>query len=247
MSGSRLHSPALVGMALILAAIGSAQPTPHGVRPRLSAADYAASASAEGFTYAATQLSADLVKHIFASDISKAYVVLEVACYPSAQANAVVRPADFLVKTGAKGEYAHPADGVTVASVIQQKNTPHETHPPVTPTGGVGVGVASGTDPVTGRKVHSVYGEADASVATGAPPSAPPLYPPPPGSAPVDRAILEDQLVEHSLPEGDFLVPVAGYLYFPASYLKKHSGNTYALEYVTAGGAKVVLAVPASK
>ncbi len=70
------------------------------MHPRLSAADYAASASGEGVTYAATQLAPDQVKYMFASDISKVYLVFEVACYPSAQANSAVRPYDFLVKTG---------------------------------------------------------------------------------------------------------------------------------------------------
>jgi len=230
-------------LVLLFAAIAGAQASPRGVHPRLSAADYAASASGEGVTYAATQLAPDQVKHMFASDISKVYLVFEVACYPSAQANAAVRPYDFLVKTGTKGEYAHPSDGVTVASVIQQKTTPREVHPPVSPSGGVGVGIASTTDPVTGRKLHSVYGEADAGVAVGGPP----LYPPPPGSSTVDRTILENQLTDRSLPEGDFLVPVVGYLYFPANYVKKHSGNIYELEYTTAGGSKVLMAVPASK
>ncbi len=98
----------------------------------------------------------------------------------------------------------------------------------------MGVGIASTTDPVTGRKLHSVYGEADAGVAVGGPHP----YPPPPGSSTVDRTILENQLTDRSLPEGDFLVPVVGYLYFPANYVKKHSGNIREVGYTTADGSR---------
>jgi hypothetical protein len=240
---TRFRSVSQLVLATSLTIALIAQPSSRGVRPRSSAADYAASASAEGVTYGATQLSPTEVKHLFASDITKSYLVFEVACYPTGQADAVVQPRDFLIKTGAKGDYAHPVDGITVASVVQQKTAPREAHPPVTSTGGVGVGVASGTDPVTGRKVHTVYGEADASVAAGGPP----LYPPPPGSSPVDRDILESPLTSRALPEGQFTVPVAGYLYFPASYVKKHSGNTYEMEYMTDSGRKALISIPVSK
>jgi hypothetical protein len=246
MGRSRHPAQFVVMASLVITSFATAligQSSSRGVRPRSSAADYAASASAEGVTYAATQLSPDQVKHLFTSDISKSYLVFEIAVYPSSQANAAVQPDDFLIRTGPKGEYAHPADGVTVASVIQQKTTPRETHPPITSSGGVGVGIASGTDPVTGRRVRTVYSEADASVGAGGPPP----YPSPPGSSPVDRGLLESQLMDRALPEGQFTVPVAGYLYFPASYVKKHSGNNYEMEYTTEGGRKVLIPVPVSK
>jgi hypothetical protein len=148
------------------------------------------------------------------------------------------------MKAGTKGEYAHPVDGATVASVVQQKAAPVATRPTVTPMGEVGVGVGSATDPATGRKIHSVSTEAEAGVGVG---GGQPTYPPPPGSASVDRAILESQLLARSLPEGQFPAPVAGYLYFPASYLKKHGGSGFELEYQTPSGAKVVLVLPVSK
>jgi hypothetical protein len=233
----------LTTLTVLTLAVIQAQPPAHRISARASAADYAASASAEGVTYAATQLALDQVRHIFASDISKLYIVFEVACFPSAQAKVTAKPFDFLIKAGTQGEYAHPADGVTVASVMQQKTTRRDTQPPITPMGGVGVGVGSATDPATGRKVHSVYTEAEAGVTVGGPP----LYPTAPGSGQIDRSILEAQLMDRALPEGQFLVPVAGYLYFPAAYLKKHGGNHYEMEYVTSNGRKVLISVPASK
>jgi hypothetical protein len=69
---------------------GVSQPSAHGIRARSTAADYAASGYLEGVTYAASQVSPDQVKHIFASDISKSYLVFEVAVYPSQQANAQI-------------------------------------------------------------------------------------------------------------------------------------------------------------
>lgn len=225
------------------AVLGVSQPSPHGIRARPAAADYGASGSLEGVTYAASQVSPDQVKHIFASDISKSYLVFEVAVYPSQQANAQVEPEDFLVKAGMKGEYAHPADGVTVASVVQQKTAPVVSRPAVTPVGEVGVGVGSVTDPATGRKIHTVSTEAGAGVSVGGPST----NPAPPNTTSMDRAILEAQLLARSLPAGEFLAPVAGYLYFPASSLKRHGRSGFELEYQTQRGSKVVLVVPVSK
>ncbi len=227
---------AIVGSSLVLAQ------NPPGLHPRSTPADYAVSQQLKTGTYAASLVPADQVKHIFAVDISKTYVVFEVACYPSQMGIANLDPDDFLIKVGATGEFVHPADSITVASVIQEKNTPKPPSRSDTNVySQVGVGYESTTDPYTGRRIHGTYTEAGVGVAKGGPP---PPYDPAPGSLPQDRALLEQQLAQKALPPGNFTTPVAGFLYFPADSLKKKSNGSYELEYLSDASGKVHLVVP---
>lgn len=218
--------------------------TGPGIPPRGAPADYAVTLRTKNSSYAASLLPADEVKQIFAVDISKTYLVFEIACYPDPNGRVKIASDDFLLKTNGNSEFVHSADAVTVASVIQQKNTPR-------PPGGrdvaivpsASVGYESGTDPYTGRRVHGVYTEA--GVGVGVDPGPDPRFPPPPGSSPYDRQILEAQLAQKALPSGQFTTPVAGYLYFPASRAKKKSDGTYELSYLGDPSAKVQLQVPA--
>lgn len=232
------HTNSRLVPVLILAALCFAPPAQSQVHPR-SPADYAVSAQLNGATFAASILSSDQVKHIFAVDISKGYVVVEVACFPGPNASVDVHPDDFLVKTGTKGEFVHPADGVTVASVIQGKNSPPPPSRSTVHTEAA-VGYQTGTD-AYGRRVHSVYTEAGASVG----PDPNPQPGPRPGSSPQDHQNLEYQLMDRGLGEGRTTVPVAGYLYFPAASLKKSPANTYQLQYFGDAGQKVDLPVTA--
>jgi hypothetical protein len=112
-------------------------------------------------------------------------------------------------------------------------------------------GYESGTDPYTGRRVHGTYTAAQVGVGGSNNPG-PPRYPSP-GGYPQDRALLEGQLWDKSLPEGEVQRPTAGYLYFPASLLKKKSNDVYELQYLgpqdrpqlANAPAKVELRVPA--
>lgn len=223
--------------AIVLAALWFAPPAQSQVHPR-SPSDYAVSAQLNGITFAASILSSDQVKHIFAVDISKSYIVIEVACFPGPNTSLDVHPDDFLVKTGAKGEFVHPADGVTVASVIQGKSSPPPSRSTVHTE--AAVGYQTGTD-AYGRRVHSVYTEAGAGVG----PDSNPPPDPRPGSSPQDRQNLESQLMDRGLGEGRTTAPVAGYLYFPTASLKKSTANTYQLQYFGDSGQKVDLPVPA--
>ncbi len=214
-----------------------------GLHPRPTPADYATSRQSKLATYAASVIPADQVRHLFAVDISKTYVVLEVACYPGQPGAVTLDPTDFLIKTVKTGEFVRPADSVTVAAVMQDKNTPR---PPTIRTTQVyteaSIGYESGTDPVTGRREHGTYTEGGVGVGNG--PNAPPYPgPPPPGATPQDRMLLEQQLGERALPPGPVNAPVAGYLYFPLNSLKKSNGS-YALQYLADGSGKVQLQVP---
>lgn len=214
---------------------------PPGIRPRPTPADYAASQQSKSAIYAASIVPADEVKHIFAVDISKTYVVFEVACYPSQKGTVTLSPDDFLIKTAKNPEFVHSADAVTVASVIQEKNAPS---PPSARSTDIyteaNIGYESTTDPYTGRRVHGTYTDTNVGIGNG--PNDPYAYPPRPGSSPQDRMILEDQLAWKALPAGTFTAPVAGFLYFPASSLKKSNGR-YELQYLSDPSAKVRLQI----
>ena len=221
--------------------------TPYGIHPRSSPADYAVSQQTPSATFAASVVPRDEVKHLFAVDISNSYVVIEVACYPASAGAVQLAADDFLVKAGANGsEFTHPADAVTVAAVMQDKNTPKPPSlntPTVVTT--ASVGYESGTDPYTGQRTHGVYTEAGTSVGVGGPASAPyPPGPPPAGSTSYDRMTLQQQLQQRALPDGSISAPVAGFLYFPAKEMKKKNG-AYELNYMSGGNGTVKLQIPA--
>ena len=209
-----------------------------GIHPRDKPGDYAVQAQSHGLTIAATVLSPDQVKHSFAYDISKNYVVLEVACYPENNGKIQLEADDFVIKTGGKGDIAHQSDPQTVAAMIQQKNVPKPSTETIHTE--ANIGYESGTDPYTGRRVHGVY--TSGGVGVGNYPT--PQYPTP-GGYPQDRNLLESQLWNKSLPEGAFTAPVAGYLYFPSRLLKKSNGG-YLLQYQSAdSSSRIDLQVPA--
>ena len=257
--GKRWRSAFAASITLLIAApLSLAQlRQPHGLPARASANDYAAQLQVGDVIYGASLLSPDQVKHTFAFDISKTYLVFEVAVYPGANSTAPVPldPEGFVIGV-AGGDVVHRADAVTVASVIQQKNLPKPPSRAGTVVASTEVGYESGTDPYTGRRVHGTYTDAQVGVDTGRD-NGPPAYPKP-GGYPQDRQLLEDQLWDKSLPEIKILRATAGYLYFPASLLKKQPNGIYKLEYLgpqnqddeseaSAAFEKVELKVPAKK
>ena len=211
---------------------------PKGIHPRSKPEDYAAHMQSNGLTIAASVLSPAELKHLFAFDISRDYVVFEVACYPENNGRLQLQNDDFVVKTSDKIEVAHRVDPQTIAARVQQKSAPKPSSPTVYTE--ANVGYESGTDPYTGRRVHGVYTSGGVGVST----YPDPRYPAP-GGYPQDREMLENQLWSKSLPEGAFTAPVAGYLYFPATLLKKKSSGGYLLQYQSAdSSSKIDLPVP---
>ncbi len=213
----------LAGMLLAISSFG------QGVPPRAKADDYAAKVQVDGKVYAASLIPAKQVKRIFAFDISATYLVFEVACFADADHPSHLLREDFAVKGRLRGELTHEADPETVASVIQQQHAPEP--PSMKPDVAVGtaVGYETGTDPVTGRKVHGVY--TDTAVGVGVGNESSPRYPTP-GGLPQDRELLQAQLRARSLPEGKFDHPVAGYLFFPKAGLKADANGKYPLEHL---------------
>lgn len=210
-----------------------------GVSARSKPEDYAVHVSTEGRTYAASLLTAEQVKHIFASDISRKYIVFEIACYP--QAGSIdIHPDSFVVDGRSNKEVVRPADAMTVAARMQQKSEPK------IPTGSeqvstqANVGYESGTDPYTGRRVHGTYESIGVGVAhgqDGGRSSVPPDW----GQ---DMEALQRQLEDRALPAGQFAHPVAGYLYFPIALIRKPGKDGYQLKYDGNAAESAVLTFP---
>jgi hypothetical protein len=212
----------------------SADEAPKGIPARPAASDYAAKAEWQHASFAASLVPAKQVEHLFAFDISKTYVVFEVACYASDDKALKISREAFVVKVNASGDAVHPAEPVTVASAIERQNQPEipSSHP-VSVAGGATIGYEHGTDPYTGRPVNGVYTAEQVGVRTGDDRTM--QRPDPvakPGGTYEDRKMLEAQLTARSLPEGPVDHAVAGYLFFRKSDLKAQPDNTYALQYL---------------
>lgn len=227
----------------IVSSIAYAQTPATGVRARSTPADYAVSRQTSRATYAVSLIPPEQVKRLFPVDISKTYLIFEVACYPSQSGDVALNPGDFLVKSESRSEYIHPSDAATIASLIQDKNTPPQlpSRGPEVTTAAT-VGYDSGRDPYTGQRVHGTYTAAEVGV-NNRPDNYPPPPPPRHGSSTQDRQALENQLADKLLPQGTFHAPVAGYLYFVADALKKVNGS-YDLQFLGDDSGKVDLPVP---
>jgi hypothetical protein len=239
----RSISSLAVCLFMLLAALGASAQDSSGIHPLPAPGDYQVSQETPRGSFAASFVPAAQVKHLFAVDISKDYLVLEVALFPKGREAADLSSGDFIIPSGAKGDLIHASDPSTVASVIQRKNAPRwpgEKQSDVYTEASVGYG--TGTDPYTGRRVHDVYGGAGVGVERGPGYGTPPP-PPRPGATSEDRVELQGQLSAKGLPDGTYNKPVAGYLYFPAGEVKKKDGK-YWLVYLGDPSGKVTLAVP---
>lgn len=213
---------------------------PFGIHPRPSPKDYGVSQQTPLGTFAASVVPRDELKRIFAVDISTNYLVFEVAWYPGSSGSIQLSADDFLAKSGdSASTFTHPADAVTVAAVIEDKNTPRppSSNTPTVVTTAT-VGYESATDPTTGRREHGVYTGVGTSVSNGSPDRFPP-----PGPTGYDRMTLQQQLEQRALPTGSFTTAVAGFLYFPAKEVKKKDG-VYELDYSTGGNGAIRLQIP---
>lgn len=206
----------------------SAQHQPKGIPARSGPAEYTAQTTVSGVTYAASLIPPNEVKHLFAFDISKHYIVFEVAVYPATSSSIDLDREEFIARSSPSGDEVRCTDSITAASVIQQSKLPAPQSRAGNVTTSATVGYETGTDPYTGQRYHGTYTATEVSVDNRDP--GPPL-PPSPGGYPQDRDLLESQLWAKSLPGGQIRQPVAGYLYFPISALKKKASGTYLLEY----------------
>jgi hypothetical protein len=185
-----------------------------GTVPRANASAYRAHAEKDGFSLGAELISPKDASHIFAADVNRCCLVVQVAVYPIKDQPADLSLFDFMLVEGGTDKPVRPESPTTVAAKLEDKKNPPGGVDVATSTG---VGYESGTyiDPVTGQPVHvrGVTTSAGVGVSTG--------NTVPQDVADHDREIIERELYAKSLPEAKASVPVAGYLYFFISKPKK--------------------------
>jgi hypothetical protein len=211
-----------LAVALLVSLVFAA---PKGTVPRSSANQYSVHAQSDGIALGARLLSAEEARKTFVSDINHCCVVVEFAIYPEKDQPLPVSLDSFTLRRTGSDTATKPSSAKVAAATLQ-KSAREQRDISVSPT--VGVGYESGNvyDPATGRQRRGgVYTSTGVGVGIGSKGSDP-------GSSEKDRAVMETELSEKGLPEGTTATPVAGYLYFPISRVKK---DTYQLEYMLNG------------
>jgi hypothetical protein len=214
--------------------------TARGTVPRASADSYPAHAQQAEAKVGATLLTAEQMRKLFATEVGKCCLVVEVAVYPQPENTVSIYTGDFVLRAG-NGDIATRASSPElIAALLQPRPASGSgsggTDVVITPTSSVGY-ESGGYDPVTGqRRNGGVYTSAGVGVGVGAGGRAPQA-----GSSDRDRRVMELELREKSLPEGKAYNPVSGYLYF--SLPKREKKSNYKLEY-TLNGNKMVLPLP---
>ena len=220
---------------LAVVAASTAMAVPKGTAPRSAADKYRTHAERDGVAIGAELLSSSEAGDTFTFDVSHCCLVVEVAFYPQKDTPLHLSLGDFTLQAVGSKKAVKPLRARAVAATIQDRN---EQSREVVTTQSVGVGYESGTviDPVTRRpeKVHGVTTRTNVGVGVGD-------SNPGPSSSNRDREIMETELSEKGLPEGDASAPVSGYLYFPLSAKKK--GTALQLKYIL-GDQPVVFTLP---
>lgn len=205
-----------------LASLGVAADS--GLQPRPSSTDYPASKTAKAAAIGALLAPSDQVKKILPEEISKKYVVVEVAVYPQDSSPVDVSPLDFALKFG-PDDVRYPSTPREVAA-LWKENAPSLPKHGVEVHGETGVTYSSGNDPVTGR---TRGWSTDGGVGVGRPQDPPPQDAPP-LPPPYDPYVVEAKAKEKALPDMQTTQAVAGYLYFSRS-TKRHKNASLELQY----------------
>jgi hypothetical protein len=214
----------------------------NGVPPRRNASEYPVQQNVKTpgglATVGAAIVPADQVRKMFSDEISRDYIVVEVAMYPADGKSFEADRYDFGLRIGgSKGDRVAHADSPSDVALPPFERRPDLGGPEskVNVTQEAGVAVARTNDPYYGKRT-SVGTYEGTSVSNG---------PPPPSqqtSSGVDRRAIEAKLRDKALPDGPTAKAVAGYLYFPAS--KKRKNDAMELQY-TKGDIELDLRFPA--
>jgi hypothetical protein len=176
---------------------------------------------------------AEQVRKMFSSEISRDYVVVEVAMYPAGNGSFEADRFDFGLKAGDRIAHADSAGNVALPPGDRSPDM-RGPDPKINVQHEVGVVYSRTNDPYYGKR--SGVGVYESTSVSNAPP--PPSQKTPSG---VDPRIVEEKLRDKALPEGPTARPVAGYLYFPAQ--KKRKGDVVELQY-TRGDVELDLKFP---
>ena len=200
----------------ILSMAASAADT--GVPPRGASTDYPVHGTADTATIAADVIPPNQVAKMFSSEISKQYVVVEVAIYPANGVPFDVESVDFALRVGQRvGRADRPID---VAPWAERRDGPRL---PVDVTTETGVIYQRSSDPVYGHQ-QSV------GTYTGVGVSAPGQNVPPPPAPKADPRAIYEKIRRTALAEGATKTVIAGYLYFP-QYAKRRKSDAIELKY----------------
>jgi hypothetical protein len=202
----------------ILSIVASGADT--GVPPRVASTDYPVHGNADATTIAAAIVPASQVSKMFFPEISKQYVVVEVAIYPGGGEPFDVESADFALRVGQRIGRADPP--VDVAPWPERRGP--SLRSPLDVTTETGVIYQRSSDPVYGRQ-QSVGTYTGVEVSSPGQPNGPP--PPDPRG---DPRVINDKVRRVALPEGDTKAVIAGYLYFP-QYAKLRKSDEIELKY----------------
>jgi hypothetical protein len=175
-----------------------------GVIPLAQPAEYPYHLERNDFSLGVKVLTRGEVEKLFASDLNRGYVVLEVAVYPAQGGVVKLSEGQFLLRRDQSRDYARAAKPADAAGVLQKANAKSGGRD-VTLYPQVGVGYSSG-GPYYNGGWHTSAGVGVGIGSTE-----------PEASTDADRKTMETELTEKGLPVGTFDKPVAGYLYFPLS------------------------------
>ena len=214
---------------------------PRGSAPRNDAGAYAAHSSQGTFQIGASLLAHKELKKIFATDVNKCCLVVEVALYPRKDNFVKISLDGFMLREVGLEVGARPSTAEVLAARLEDRPQPpdREDRGGVTTSSEVGyererypTTDSNGNTQTTSRS--GVYQRQ--SVGVGIPVGG--KSPTPEIGAPQsNRRAIEAELGEKGLPEVIAWEPVAGYIYFS---LPKKSKNGYELVYMV-GDNKVVL------
>jgi hypothetical protein len=214
-------------VCIIFAMLAFALAAPKGTVPRSSAADYPAHAQQDGISIGAKLLTPTEVRKTFVSDLNRCCVVVELAVFPKAGQPHAISLDDLTLRI-AGSEKTEKAASATVVSAALQKNAQQQRDVTVVPAATVGYETGAAYDPTTGTvRGGGVYTGAVVGIGVGQRGNQP-------GASAKDRAVMETELNEKGLAEGDSASPVAGYVYFQIAR-SKHA--RYQLQYKWNGSA----------
>ncbi|HET8826190.1 MAG TPA: hypothetical protein VFM77_13725 [Terriglobales bacterium] len=214
---TRIVRPILITFVLLVFAWAA----PKGTAPRLAASDYPAHGQQDGVSVGAKLLTSTEVRKTFVSDLNHCCVVVELAVFPKAGQNLAVSLDDITLRVAGTDTAARPSSA-TVVSAALQKDAQGQRDVTVAPAVTVGYQTGTSYDPVTGtQQPGGVYTGVGVGVGVGHRGNQP-------GASEKDRSVMETELSEKGLPEGDAAKPVAGYLYFQ---IPKSKNAKYELQY----------------
>lgn len=232
-----------VALLYLLAIALFADSQPGGLRPRGKPSDYAAQATQDGMTLGAVVLSAGEVRHAFATDLNRGYLVVEVGVYPGT-ASAELHATDFSLRVGANQATIRPVTAEAVAAALTRPSKSQTRRASsdldIYPSATIGYERGRVYDPTTGQtRGGGWYGGTGVAVASGGPAGPPPG----PSTSERNRPVMRGELEDKALPEGVGTQPVAGYLYFPLPAAKRSKSVAYELVY-DAPSSRVTIPLP---